>query len=68
MITKTQGNLYDDELETLVTKLNCHAHLLTSAAYAMRAKVPESNSPAHHNPDPVEPTHRPWKGSWHRSA
>jgi hypothetical protein len=66
MVATTQWNLYDDELETLVTKLDYHARFLTSAAYAIQTKVPDSNGPAHHNP--VEPTHRPWKGSWHRIA
>lgn len=68
MVATTQWNLYDDELETLVTKLNYHARFPTSAAYAIHAKVPESNGPAHDNPDPVKPNHLRWKGNWHRSA
>jgi hypothetical protein len=52
MVATTQWNLYDDELETLVTKLNYHARFLTSAAYAIQTKVPDSNGPAHHEHSP----------------
>lgn len=68
MSTATRCDFYDDELETLVTKLNYHARFLTSAAYTIHAKEPESNPAAHNSPDPAQFPRRNWQGSWNRSA
>jgi hypothetical protein len=58
----------DDELETLVMKLNSHARFLTSAAYEIHAGVPESSRPARHSPDPAQSARRNWESCWNRNA
>jgi len=68
MSTTTRCDSYNDELETLVTKLSYHARFLTSAAYAIHVKEPESNPAAHHSPDPAQSARRNWQGCWNRNA
>ncbi len=66
MVATTQWDFYDDELETLVMKLNYHACFLTSAADTAHAEAPDTKRLPRHGPNPVEPAHRPWEGSWNR--